>query len=460
MKDMPPLPDAISVREATFRLTLQGGRITTLSAVSHGVQALLGYSAEDFLSNKIALPQLIHADDLDIAETLFSPAFSGNMGDCNLRIRQANGRILCVKGHYRHEAAANGIVLELRLQDAKTLPRTMASASTMPVFVAILENTDDYIYFKDRNHVFTGASQTLVALCSPAEHWSDLIGQTDYDVFPEQYADIYYRLEKQVFAGHAVAHEEQETLGKGGEKGWVDNRKYPIHDADGTIIGLYGIARDITAIKQAQEALAASEMKARATLDGIPLPMAINDNRQRITYLNQAFTQTFGYSLQDIPTLADWWPIAYPDPAYRQWVAESWERELAQAKQTGMAFKPIEIRVRCKDGRERIVMAAAVRFMAHFEDTHLVTLFDITDRKLTEQALQQKAENLQASNAELEQFNLTMVGRELRMIELKEEVNALCRRLGEPPRYEMDILETERFSGVDQAPAGPGGGGA
>lgn len=70
----------------------------------------------------------------------------------------------------------------------------------MANFVAMMENTDDFIYFKDRNHVFTGASQTLVALTHPAEHWTDLLGQTDYDVFPQAYADIYYRLEKQVFS--------------------------------------------------------------------------------------------------------------------------------------------------------------------------------------------------------------------------------------------------------------------
>ena len=42
---------------------------------------------------------------------------------------------------------------------------------------------------------------------------------------------------------------------------------------------------------------------------------------------------------------------------------------------------------------------------------------------------------LSASNEELEFFNRNMVGRELRMIELKEEINELCRRLGEPPRH-------------------------
>jgi len=48
------------------------------------------------------------------------------------------------------------------------------------------------------------------------------------------------------------------------------------------------------------------------------------------------------------------------------------------------------------------------------------------------------AEALRESNDELTRFNQAMVGRELRMIELKQEVNALCVRLGEPPRYNAE----------------------
>jgi len=34
-------------------------------------------------------------------------------------------------------------------------------------------------------------------------------------------------------------------------------------------------------------------------------------------------------------------------------------------------------------------------------------------------------------------FNRFMVGRELRMVELKKEINSLCARIGEPPRYSV-----------------------
>jgi PAS domain S-box-containing protein len=56
---------------------------------------------------------------------------------------------------------------------------------------------------------------------------------------------------------------------------------------------------------------------------------------------------------------------------------------------------------------------------------------DVTERKQAEDALQ-------ANNRDLERFNRAMIGRELRMIEMKKEVNELCRQAGQPPRYPVN----------------------
>ncbi|MEW6513134.1 MAG: PAS domain S-box protein [Pseudomonadota bacterium] len=243
------------ILEAVFRVALSAP--PRIIEVAGDIAGLLGFSADDFLSGRIALRERIHADDQDIADVLFAPMPANAEGRSNLRLRQANGRIRCIKALYAKSVAAGVTVLELRLQDAKSLPRTLSDAALTANFRAMMENTNDFIYFKDRNHVFTGASQTLVALCDPAEHWTDLLGQTDYDVFPEEYADIYYRLEKQIFSGIPIAHEVQGYLSKTGKRGWVDNRKYPIRDEQGEIIGLFGIARDITAQHRLEAALLA-----------------------------------------------------------------------------------------------------------------------------------------------------------------------------------------------------------
>ena len=285
--------------EATIRLSLTGS-LAVLSATA-GIQRLIGFSAADFTSGKVGFQQLIHAHDQDIADSLFSSDMTVPDGIINIRLRQASRKICCVKGTFRKlkEEADNGIVLELLLQDAKSLWQGESDTPMMSNFAAIMENTDDYIYFKDRNHVFTGASQTLVAITSPSEHWTDLLGQTDYDVFPEEYADIYYELEKQVFAGTAVAHEVQQFVDNQGEQGWVDNRKYPLHGDNGDIIGLFGVARDVTEIYRQQQKVEQLLGEQAAILNNRLVGIVTVRDRQ-IVWANAAFKIMLGYDEDEI----------------------------------------------------------------------------------------------------------------------------------------------------------------
>ena len=285
------------VLEASIRVALTD-RLVVLS-VSDGMEALFGFKPEDLLSARVSLKDQIHPHDRDIADALFSTQIMHQSGTFNIRVRQANGRIRCIKGHYLKEAGSNDreVILDLVFQDAKSLRQSLGDQPMMANLKAMMENTDDYIYFKDRNHVFTGASQTLVSLTDPTERWTDLLGQTDYDVFPEELADIYYRLEKQVFEGSAVAHEIQETLAKNGRKGWVDNRKYPIRDDNGEILGLFGIARDITDRKLAERALADSEHRFRTIFENVPsIAVQGYDSNRQVIFWNQASEQVYGYS--------------------------------------------------------------------------------------------------------------------------------------------------------------------
>jgi PAS domain S-box-containing protein len=114
----------------------------------------------------------------------------------------------------------------------------------------------------------------------------------------------------------------------------------------------------------------------------------------------------------------------YPDD--REYVDSSWI--------AGLAGKPYDIEHRIVvDGKTKWVREKA--YLEFDNNGGLLGGFgitqDITERKRAE-------EELRARNAELTEFNSLMVDRELRMIELKEEVNALCRQAGEPPRYAVE----------------------
>ncbi|HEY8098286.1 MAG TPA: PAS domain S-box protein [Methylobacter sp.] len=165
---------------------------------------------------------------------------------------------------------------------------------------------------------------------------------------------------------------------------WWLVRGVPLHDQSGKVYKWFGTCTDIHEIKESEAALRASEIKLRAILNASPVSMALNDELQNITYLTPAFVKGFGYTLEDIPTLSDWWLKAYPDPEYRQWAAEIWQNTFEKAKINGDDFPPLELNIHCKNGATKAVSIMAAPIDESFSGTHLMVLYDITERKQAE----------------------------------------------------------------------------
>ncbi|MDH5218611.1 MAG: PAS domain S-box protein, partial [Gammaproteobacteria bacterium] len=144
----------------------------------------------------------------------------------------------------------------------------------------------------------------------------------------------------------------------------------------------------------------------RNVLDASPIPYALNDDEGNITYLNQAFINTFGYDQNDIPTLAEWWPRAYPDASYRAWVEKTWRDHLEKAKETGESFESLDLTIRCKDGSDRFVIGTASALGADFTGTYQVILHDITDRKIVENELHRVHQRLKDIQFAMDQIGI------------------------------------------------------
>ena len=375
--------------EPFFLISLEGS--TTIKSVTDNIFELIGFKAEDFLSGKILLQKLIHPKDDDISDLLFLNELNIKSGSYNLRMRHNDGHIICLKADYKKSALGKGYTLELILKDPKALWDKRVTNKFTNGFISMMENTDDYIYFIDQNHVFTGASQTLVNLTSPSKNWRDLLGKTNYDVFAEEYADIYYDLEKQVFSGTPVAHETQETLDNSGKKGWVDNRKYPILNEEKEIIGLFGIARDITESKQIQETLLLSEKRFRTIFEESPLGVALIDSLTGHIYeVNPRFAEIAGRSLEEMASI-DWMSITHPDD-----VQEDLDNmdALNTGKITG--FKMEKRYIKPDDSHVWISMTIApITVVDKSAPRHLCMIEDISKKKKIEDQLIKYKNNLE-----------------------------------------------------------------
>jgi PAS domain S-box-containing protein len=139
-----------------------------------------------------------------------------------------------------------------------------------------------------------------------------------------------------------------------------------------------------------------SDQRFRAILEASPVPSAVIDTQDNITYLNAAFTATFGYSQEEIPTMEEWWPKAYPDPEYRQWVAAMRQSRLEVLQRTHASFEPLELRIRTKAGDERTVLTSTSSLDPQLDGSYLATLYDITERKQSELALASAQEQLRS----------------------------------------------------------------
>ena len=127
-----------------------------------------------------------------------------------------------------------------------------------------------------------------------------------------------------------------------------------------------------------------SEARFRAILNASPVPMAGKDAQLNLTFCNAAFEQLFGYPHAEIPKVADWWPRAYPEPEYRQWVMDIWRAERERVQQSGSAFTPLEVTVRCRNGTDKIVLVSAAPLSEDAAGDEVVVFIDITERKATE----------------------------------------------------------------------------
>ncbi len=147
----------------------------------------------------------------------------------------------------------------------------------------------------------------------------------------------------------------------------------------------------------------------------------------RCAYVNREFTAITGYTLEDVPSVADWIRQAYPDPRYREWVLSRWEEDV----DPGNMKRDVVYEIVRRDGERR-----AIQFRASLVGDGLmfVMLLDVTERlRFHEEKIQ--SERMQAvgqlAGGVAHDFNniLTAMRGNAEMLRLEDGIRGEAREL-------------------------------
>ena len=275
----------------------------------------------------------------------------------------------------------------------------------------------------DRNMIYLAASQRWTSSFGGGH--SDIVGLNIYDVRTDM-PDRWKEVNRKCLAGETQSCDEDLWLRADGSRVWLRWIASPWLDAQGNIGGVMALTENITQRMKVQEALRNSEEQFRGLFEHmhegfflveVILDIKGNPDDCRIVEVNLACEKMVGFKRADL--------VGRPYRAAFPGREERWHEALMHTALTGEPasferFSPIT-------GRWY-----AIRLYSPAPGQCAAIYDEITARKMVEEEVRNNAD-------ELSRFNQAAVDRELRMIELKKEVNRLCAQAGLLPRYVVEF---------------------
>ncbi|OYY93624.1 MAG: hypothetical protein B7Y41_10225 [Hydrogenophilales bacterium 28-61-23] len=138
-------------------------------------------------------------------------------------------------------------------QETSEMPRQLEAERIR--LRTLVDSIPDLIWLKDADGVYLACNPMFERFFGAKE--ADIVGKTDYDFVERELADRFREHDRNaMLAGGPSVNEEWVTFADDGHRALLETIKTPMRDNEGRLIGVLGIARDITANHQYQEQLA------------------------------------------------------------------------------------------------------------------------------------------------------------------------------------------------------------
>jgi len=228
----------------------------------------LGYTNEEILKMEIA--DFSHPHDIVESNKLLNKLIAGeqNYYQINKRYLAKDGKIIhahITATRINNNKSKNIIVMLENVTEHKKITSKLTSEQTL--FLTLLENIPDSIYFKDIESRFIKVNDAKAKKhgLKPEQ----LLGKTDFDIFDHAHASRSFNDEQLIIkTGKPIIGKEEREDWPDGRTLWISATKMPLYDSEGKLIGTFGISRDITQTKMSQDLVKESEQLYHALFEG------------------------------------------------------------------------------------------------------------------------------------------------------------------------------------------------
>jgi PAS domain S-box-containing protein len=248
-----------SVSDCLWSAEIDSAGRWTYQYMSPVVSSITGRPPDTFLRGGIgAWRDVVHPEDQPRWDAAQAQLRSGQPSQLEYRVVLPDGLLRWVRdnvtptpGPDRRTLRLDGVLTDLT--ERKVAEEALAQERRL--LETLMNNLPDAIYFKDRESRFLAINAGLAkrhGLVNP----SDAVGQSDFDFFTREHAEQAYRDEQQVIlTGKPIVNVEEKETWLDGSVTWVSTTKMPLRDPQGRIVGTFGVSRDVTERKKAQEEL-------------------------------------------------------------------------------------------------------------------------------------------------------------------------------------------------------------
>jgi PAS domain S-box-containing protein len=367
-------------------------------SINDGFTRILGYTEEDAIGRtSLDMNIWVNPEErINLVNTLMA---KGEIKNFETKFLSKNGNI--VNGIMSSSLIdLDGVPHILSIIKDITIHKMAEEALAKEQFLinALMNNLSDHVYFKDRDSRFIRINKSL-ALSFGLDDPALAEGKTDFDFFTREHAQQAFEDEQAIVrTGQLLNTEEKETHPNRPDT-WVSTIKLPLTDNNGNIIGTFGISRDVTKRKQAEEELAQEQYLMRTLMDNLPDHIYFKDHESHFLRVNKALAQFLGLNdpAQAIKkTDFDFFTGDHAQQAYED------EQKIIR---TGQLLSTEEKETH-HDRPDTWV--STIKLPLSDKDGNIIGTFgisrDITKNKLAEEEIKLKNELLQIINSEKDKF--------------------------------------------------------